>query len=412
MTDYRPLKRLRSQPYLPKNQPAIQPTLIGIMMKTTPNYFLLSTLAMLAVSCTDSTPHDMLTVINADGSCYREFSLKADSNHLKADSGDLATLPRKLAKKLPILPDVTWTVTWSINEDSLGERQTLESSGYDSILTVSKGQPVRLFISKSFPSVEALDTAFRFADENPWSQLSVTHRLQKRFRWFYTHYVYTETYPLLASGFQLPILAFMTPEEALFWFKGNHDVLAGMNGIEIRNYAGEVESKLNHWLAKNLWYECCDSVYAHYALIHQAPVDKDVFINLKDSIYTKEIDGNPNFDMADALNRFFHTTAFSALDDQKKALFNNILESKPFLALTGESFTYRLRMPGHLTATPTYGLVTQEGVTWRLTADRLMLDGLILEAKSRKANPWAFVLTGVLILAALLGAFRKKKRQL
>ncbi|NLT03975.1 MAG: hypothetical protein GXY09_08955 [Bacteroidales bacterium] len=379
-------------------------------MKTTPALFVLSVWSMLAISCIDSTPHDMLTVVNADGTCYREFSLNADSNSLKPDTGEQIGLTKKLISKLPILPDVTWSVTWSTQDDSIGERQPFESNGYDSVLKVSKGEPVRLFVSKTFPSVEALDTAFRFADDNPWNQLSVTHRLQKRFRWFYTYYVYTETYPVLASGFQLPIQDFMKPEEARFWFKGDHTLLTGMNGFEIRDFAGDIESKFNHWLAKNLWYECCDSVYAHYELIPNAPVDKDVFISLKDSLYAKEIDGNPNFDIADALNRFFKTTAYSILDEQKDTLFDSILENKPFIAMMADSYTYRLRMPGRLTATPTHGLVTEEGVTWRLTADRLMLDGLTLEAKSRKANTWAFALTGILILAALVGAFRRKKK--
>jgi len=365
---------------------------------------------MMAISCTDPTPHDMLTVINADGSCYREFCLNADSNSLKPDTGNQIGLTKKLISKLPIIPDVTWSVTWSTNEDSIGERQPFESNAYDSVLKVSKGEPVRLFVSKTFPSVEALDTAFRFADDNPWNQLSVTHRLQKRFRWFYTYYVYTETYPLLDSEFQLPILQFMNPKEAQFWFKGDQTLLTGMNGFEIRDFSGDMESKFNQWLSKNLWYECCDSIYTHYELIPNAPVDKDAFISLKDSLYNTQINGNPNFEIADVMNRFFKTTAYSILDEQKDVLFDSILENKRFVALMADSYTYRLRMPGQLTATPTYALVTEEGVTWRLTADRLMLNGLVLEAKSRKANTWAFVLTGVVILAALFGAFRRKKQ--
>lgn len=379
-------------------------------MKATPTLLLLSVMTMMAISCTDPTPHDMLTVINADGSCYREFCLNADSNSLKPDTGNQIGLTKKLISKLPIIPDVTWSVTWSTNEDSIGERQPFESNAYDSVLKVSKGEPVRLFVSKTFPSVEALDTAFRFADDNPWNQLSVTHRLQKRFRWFYTYYVYTETYPLLDSEFQLPILQFMNPKEAQFWFKGDQTLLTGMNGFEIRDFSGDMESKFNQWLSKNLWYECCDSIYTHYELIPNAPVDKDAFISLKDSLYNTQINGNPNFEIADVMNRFFKTTAYSILDEQKDVLFDSILENKRFVALMADSYTYRLRMPGQLTATPTYALVTEEGVTWRLTADRLMLNGLVLEAKSRKANTWAFVLTGVVILAALFGAFRRKKQ--
>jgi hypothetical protein len=156
-------------------------------------------------------------------------------------------------------------------------------------------------------------------------------------------------------------------------------------------------------------YECCDSIYTHYELIPNAPVDKDAFISLKDSLYNTQIMVIPNFEIADVMNRFFKTTAYSILDEQKDVLFDSILE-KTLVALMAE-LVYRQAQDARATDSHTnVRLVTEEGVTWRLTADRLMLNGRVLEAKSRKANTWAFVLTGVVILAALFGAFRRKKQ--
>jgi hypothetical protein len=92
-------------------------------------------MTMMAISCTDPTPHDMLTVINADGSCYREFCLNADSNSLKPDTGNQIGLTKKLISKLPIIPDVTWSVHL-VDQRRLHRRTAtvFESNAYDSVL--------------------------------------------------------------------------------------------------------------------------------------------------------------------------------------------------------------------------------------------------------------------------------------
>jgi len=49
-------------------------------------------------------------------------------------------------------------------------------------------------------------------------------------------------------------------------------------------------------------------------------------------------------------------------------------------------------------------VVDGETLTWKLTPQRLIPDDYILEAQSRKANIWAFILTGLIVIIAL-GSF-------
>ena len=59
-----------------------------------------------------------------------------------------------------------------------------------------------------------------------------TEQLKKRFKWFYTYYIYTATYKELPDKGPVPLDKYLNKEEQIIWFRGDNAAFSGMNGIE------------------------------------------------------------------------------------------------------------------------------------------------------------------------------------
>jgi len=79
-------------------------------------------------SCNNST--DMLTVISADGSCYREFYEFADSSFL---AGDLS----EKHNPFPVLVDSTWEFSWKYKNNEFRTDFPVEKAFFDSVKNIN-----------------------------------------------------------------------------------------------------------------------------------------------------------------------------------------------------------------------------------------------------------------------------------
>jgi len=74
------------------------------------------------------------------------------------------------------------------------------------------------------------------------------------------------------------------------------------------------------------------------------------------------------------------------------------------------SMTYKLMMPGNILQ-PSDAVIHGDTLSWRLTAYRMIPSDYIITAQSRQANIWAFILTGMIMLAAVGSFFWKPGRR-
>ena len=324
-------------------------------MKTSCFRLLALLLVVLAVASCTQKPYEMLTTVHADGSCTREFTLEADSLFIMGDS---AILSRELAIQL----DSNWVVNWKVGDGKLDERFPIDQHIYDSIqagmpwqtdeITGKRYQSLPSFkvtLSRTFTSMQDMEAHYRIKPNSPWSKLHIRYHLEKQFRWFYTYFTYRETYSAIDLGFSLPIDSFMTADEARFWFTGSPNLLNGMNGIEIRDFTGTLEDKYTNWFTTNL-------------KLQQSNTPKD------------------------------------------SAGFNLLF------SFSRESYKYRLTLPG--TMLQTENAVLNENIqSGPITAERLLYDDYVIEARSRKANVWAFIVSGLVVALAIFGLFYKPKRR-
>lgn len=321
-----------------------------------PCYCLLALLILVLVvaSCTQK-PYDMQTTVHANGSCTREFKLEADSFFMMGDS---ASLSHELAIQL----DSNWVVNWKVGDGKMDRRFPINPGIYDSIqaempwqtdeITGKRYQKSPRFmvtLCRTFSSMLDMEAHYRIKPNSPWSKLHVQYNLEKQFRWFYTYFTYREIYSAIDLEFSLPIDSFMTADEARFWFTGSPNLLIGKNGIEIRDYTGELEDKYTNWFTKNL--------------------------HLQESNAPKDSTG---------LDLFFN--------------------------LSRESFKYRLTLPGTLLPTGNATL-NENTLSGSITAERLLYNDYVIEARSRKVNVWAFLVSGFVVVLAIVSLFYKPKRR-
>lgn len=369
--------------------------------------------ALFATSCEKST--DMLTVINSDGSCYRQFTGKADSAFMCGDTIDKSN-------PFPIKIDSTCKVSWEYGKSDLRTEFPLSRSLYDSLtdsVSVNKMRTKKrsgyfdVVVRQNFKSVEQMAHKFKFKPSHEWRNMKVKYALEKKFRWFYTYYRYRETYPKIETGFALPIENFMSKDEARFWFTGEPNLLQGMNGIEIRNYIGDLENKHNQWFAKNVWNAQYAVALANYGLIGKAPVTRKRLELLKDSIFKSEVKDYQDFKMESILNKYFNTKVFSKLwetENSPMKKYEAQFYKQPFMAYLSHSFTYKLVLPGEIIKSNN-AIIKGDTLVWNLTSTRMMYGNYVLEAQSRKVNSWAFVVTGFLFIIAV-GSFIYKSGSL
>ena len=343
------------------------------------NLFILSLMLLFTLaSCNPST--EMLTVVNPDGSCYREIYVTPDSTYKPGD-----TDPQK--NPFPVVINENWKVQWVDSTSRL------------------------LSARQEFPSVESMDSLFQLKESHPWHQFKVKHRLNEKFRWFYTYYDYSETYPQIVSEIELPIDSFMSHDEMMYWFTGQPNLMHGMNGIEAREYLGKIEDSYNHWFSKNAWYAHYKELLNHYDQLSNFPLTKDKLTNLRDSIYKTKVNQDVDFNMNQVLNDFFNTTAFNILWKDENSAMRQFEEN--YLAETIEyfegTFHYKLILPGTIIDA---GNATINGDTlhWKLDAYRMYPSEYTLHAKSRKANVWIFFISGLIVLIAAGSFFVKTKK--
>ncbi|MDP4238080.1 MAG: hypothetical protein Q8904_01240 [Bacteroidota bacterium] len=372
---------------------------------------------LFVVSC--KQPSDMLTVINPDGSCYREFTACGDPQFL---AGDTAA---KL-NPFPVEIDSSWKITWRYKNSKLRSDFPVSKLVWDSIMkdikqnkepqkrgiTENTSADLLVFARHNYKSVGELANQFKLKRSHEWSNLKVNYSLQKKFRWFYTYFTYRETYPKIKLNFDIPIEEYMSREEAQFWFTGKPDILKGMNGVESREYIGEIEDNYNKWFAQNSWNAEYKILINNYDQLTDKPVSKKRLELMKDTIFNSGPKNSPDFNMEKNLNNYFKTKAFTSLwqtENSPMKKYENDFNNQAFVKYFSGSFTYKLVMPGKVIQSGN-AVIHGDTLVWKLTAYRMIPANYVIEAQSRRANIWVFILTGIIVVVAI-GSFLWKPKK-
>ncbi len=253
--------------------------------------------------------------------------------------------------------------------------------------------------------------------------------LQKKFRWFYTYYIYTGTFSEILDKGPVPIDRYLTKQEQALWFRGDISAYPDLNGVEMNDVLDKLKDKFWDWYRYSL-FEVSYSVIQEKVKMSAESVFSDRLIVAKDSLYAlhkekekKEKDefmvfsSSPIEDdvcspemLCTYFDEYFHTDYFSKLYQQQEEGIEALFNEKCHTARLFEYvFKYRMNMPGELLSANT-GYFEEDALVWKVNAFRLMAGDYTLTAKSRVCNTWAFVVTFLLMIIAIGGFWKLYKK--
>ena len=345
-------------------------------------------MALLLTSCyqPDVVMH---TAVKRNGDCVREVSY---SNVMTKEDRD-SLLGENLCGWSQPVPE-------GLNIDAFCKSQTV----------VGEGDTVTTTFTCPFSSAEEM------CEKTPLqlngTRLKSRASLRKRFRWFYTDYVFTETFCSVGDTFKLPAAKYADRDVVSYWFTGKPNLLEGMNGAEASQKLSEMEPFVSKWLGDNIFKTGFDYIVAHYDAMPSPPVSREMFVELHDSLaHFLLADAEDIFAVKpeDKFREFFHSDAYAMFFDGEtprgKELGGEFLSR---LNIFWFNVPYTLTLPGKVVSTGGGILQGDGSILYPFTGERLIPQDYVITATSRVTHLWAYLLTLAAILAASILLYRRK----
>ena len=375
-------------------------------MKTNSRIFMALMLALLATSCKNKDDH-MLTVINEDGTCSREYTFKTTQQWLAASADE----------DYDSIIDKRWERTWSVQgADSVRYPVPLTEAQLDSMQELDLNKPLGNMLlvhaKKTYDSVEEMSAELYRSDNHHLKKvegIKATSTLEKSFKWFYTDYTFSETFTYEGEPiFPIPLSDFTSADTASFWFTGQPDLTQYLSGAEQKELLDKIEKKISQWSNANWFYEICNIIIDNYDSIQNTPVSKERFTSLRDSLVMQPSVLNGNAEDSDPM-AFLSQIEGILLTD----VYTNFLKTykggfAQYERLLSFGYPYDLVMPGTVTDA---GMGEYDGkvIHYQLGGERLITGPYTITASSRVANVWAYIVTALIILLALGSLLLHKK---
>ena len=305
------------------------------------------------------------------------------------------------AIKTSINPDGSFERTVVCNGDSLGLSKLHLPYVFDStwsIVTKRKKDGARDFLTTAMKeysnTAQLLDEFSRGKDS---SKLWITCRVEKRFRWFFTYYFYSETLASYSIYRHEPVDSFFTPIE-IELIKENRDSLLGKRVEELwdRNVVDEFVERIQVKTKELNDPELPPSAMSEC----KAALTKGI-LNGKDDkaedikrVVEKALQPRPAKKLRGAID-----TIFSAMTAE--------LEREAELDI---SYKNEVTMPGIL-MTSNSRKIEGNKVMWDCRSNKYF--DTAMSAESRRVNLWAVIVTALvcvgLVVALLLPVFYRPK---
>ena len=345
-------------------------------------YLMLLTSGAFIASC-DKPNVQLHTTIHEDGWCDREVTYHTVMSKEERDSlwgGDNVAWAQPLPE--------------CVNTDAfMGSHTDVD------------GDTVTTTFSHSFRSVEEMCQMTPLNLNGSRIQSKAT--LEKRFRWFYTEYTFTETFISVADTFKIPVSDYADKDVISYWFTGQPNLLQGLSGSEASVRISKMEDQVNKWVNDNLYQSVFEYMVDNYDSIPNPPVTKERFVELRDSMYyyiISKYNNSLNYEGQDCYKEFFHSDAYADFFNDETPLGKGISDKlSTQFNIFGFDVPYVLTMPGTV-YNPGTGVIKDGDIYYLLTGERLIPGDYTITATSRVTHIWAYIVIFLIILIAI-GSF-------
>lgn len=374
-------------------------------MKTNIKIIVTMTLVLIMASCKNKEDR-MLTVINADGTCSREYTFHSTQQWL--------SIPPE--EDYDSIVDKTWERSWSVlGADSVHYPVPLTEALLDSMqaqdLSKPLGNMLMVHVKKDYKSVEEMSAQIYRVEQSHLAKvegIKASSQLEKHFKWFYTDYTFTETFANEDSTlFPVPLSQFLSADTASFWFTGQPDLKRSLSGAEMKEMLDGIEKKVSQWSNANWFVEICKVISDHYDKVKNPPVSKERFISICDSLVMLPCVLNPKDSESveegfDLLHDVFQSDVYTEFLQSYEGGLGQ------YGGLLSFGNNYDLVMPGRVLDAG-MGEYDGEVIHYRLGGERMIPGDYTITATSRVTNVWAFIVTILVVLLAIGSFFYRRK---
>ena len=375
-------------------------------MKTSIKIIVTMTLVLIMASCKNKEDR-MLTVINADGTCSREYTFHSTQQWL--------SIPPE--EDYDSIVDKTWERSWSVlGADSVHYPVPLTEALLDSMqaqdLSKPLGNMLMVHVKKDYKSVEEMSAQIYRAERSHLVKvegIKASSQLEKHFKWFYTDYTFTETFANEDSTlFPIPLSQFLSADTASFWFTGQPNLTRSLSGAEMKEMLDGIEKKVSQWSNANWFAEICKVISDHYDKVKNPPVSKERFISICDSLVMLPcvLDPKDSESVEEGVFDLFHDVFQSDVYTEFLRSYEGGLGQYGGLLSFGNN--YDLVMPGRVLDAG-MGEYDGEVIHYRLGGERMIPGDYTITATSRVTNVWAFIVTILVVLLAIGSFFYRRK---
>lgn len=341
-------------------------------------------IAVCMMSC--GTHYRMVTTLERDGSAVREVYANGDSAFM---AGNML--------HNPYLFDIGsgWDIARydaDTKYDFFGDKKNMNVK-----------------VSKRSSSIELFSNELNYNEENR-ALAAPEETLTKKFRWFYTHFIFKGVYKKLSYHAPVSIDKYLSKEEQKLWSQGDFSNYPIMNGAEMNDMLSGMEEKFMNWAARNFF---------EISIAGIQKLSKEYLISdaEKEEIYKQLSEKEEGLDIdprrvCNALDKYYQTNYFSELYKQHETLLDKAFEKEAAVTQIGNIISYELVVPGLITHTNS-PIVNNNSITWKVDGMRILFHDYTLTAEYRIANTWAFLVSALILIIAIASItllVRKKER--
>ena len=292
------------------------------------------------------------TKINSDGSCVRTVVINPVSD---------------TSSSFPIPTDISWEIRL-------------------------EGDTEKVYIArKRFDDVNQMNNEYKRPNK-----VGIDLKFEKKFRWFFTYFIYQETYKPCFQIQRIPIQSFLTKEEYVQYENGDT--------------SKAFKKRMDEFLMENIFEEFYSQLIDSVKSLHDPSIPASIFIAKKQEIDFHKMEHTTK-DIVQYLEKVLGLKLKSKLERQIDGVTKSIDAKVQFMINAGGDYINEVVMPGIVLNT---NANTVEGnkVVWHFNEDKFTFISYTMNVESRIANPWATYATGaaVIVLVVFLMVPRLRRK--
>jgi hypothetical protein len=257
---------------------------------------------------------------------------------------------------------------------------------------------------KHFASVEAVNRAMNTDS----AVLYIESRFEKKFRWFYTYIVYSDTYKSVNQYKRVPLSDYFAKEDYEFIQRLPSESAKISKADSL--YLDQLDKKLSDQYLERAYFE--ELYVILEGILQRRESDKhfaDTLRYRKEKLfYRLKDDATDNSDMIAALDSIGISLSAAERSEYNRFAKQHEYQLARFFAAASGKYVHHIQMPWPVVASNADSVVGNS-LFWKPPVVKFLVTDYTMQAESRQLNYWAVIASGVFIVAAGVLVFRPRR---